>query len=77
MRLLLTHQLRLLAQMRKELVQLGLDALAHAAEQDRDQSWQGQLALARECSGTIAVDRRLTELSRLQMRCKVYKKAVK
>ena len=63
--------------MRKELVKLGLDALAHAAEQQRDQGWQGQLALARERSGMIGMDRQLTKLGRLQVRGKVGKKRVK
>ena len=46
----LVYQLRLLVQMRKELVQLGLDTHAHTAEQRSDQGWRGQLALPRESS---------------------------
>ena len=63
--------------MRKELVKLGLDALAHAAEQQRDQCRQGQLALARERSGMIGMDRQLTKLGGLQVRGKVEKKRMK
>ena len=37
---------------------------------------QGQLALTRECSWMIGMDRQLTKLGRLQMRGKVGKKGV-
>jgi hypothetical protein len=42
------HQLCLLVEVGEELVKLSLDALAHAAEHDRNQVRQRQLALARE-----------------------------
>jgi len=64
------HQLSLLAQMSKELIQFSLDALAHAAEQQRDHCWQRQLAKPRKRAGMVAMDRRQSKFSRLQMRGK-------
>ena len=73
----MAHQLRLVVQMRKELIELGLNALAHATEHQRDQGWQGQLALASEGVRMIGMGRVQEEFGRVQARGKIGKKTEK
>lgn len=68
------HQLSLVVQMRKKLIEFGLNALAHTAEHQRDQGRQGQLALAREGAGMIGMGRVQEKFARAQARGKIAKK---
>ncbi len=58
----IAHQLGLLVKVGEEFVEFGLDALAHAAEHDRDQRGQRQLALAREGARMFGMARQFEEL---------------
>lgn len=53
----LAYQLGPAVQMGKELIKFRLNALAHATEHQRHQSWQGQFALTREGAGVIGMGR--------------------
>jgi hypothetical protein len=72
----LAHQLRLVVQMGKELIEFGLNAFAHAAEQQRDQGWQWQFSLACEGSGMIGMGRIQEKFGRAQTSGKIDKKRV-
>ena len=71
------HQLRLVVQMRKELIEFGLNTLAHTAEHQRDQGWQGQLALAGEGVGMFGVGGVQEKFGRAYARGKIDKKREK
>ena len=70
------HQLRLVVQLRKELIEFGLNTLAHTAEHQRDQGWQGQLALAGEGVGMIGMSGVQKKFGRTQARGKIAEKRV-
>ena len=71
------HQLRLVVQLRKELIEFGLNTLAHTAEHQRDQGWQGQLALAGEGVGMFGVGGVQEKFGRAYARGKIDKKREK
>ena len=64
------RQLSLVAQMGKELIEFGLNTLAHATEQQRNQGGQGQLALASEGTGVIGMGCVQEKFARAQARDK-------
>ena len=72
----LAHQLGSLAQMRKEFVEFALNAFSHAAEQQRNQGWQWQFALAREGRGMIGMDCVQEKFGRAKTLCKIGEKGV-
>ena len=74
MDILLDICLEQIFQMNKELIQVGLSAFTYAADQQRDQGWQGQLA--RKGSRMIGVDRVQEEFGRTQTLGKIDKKRV-
>ena len=61
------QQLCLLLQMSEELVQFGLDALAHAGEHQCDQCRQGQFATTLKRGGMLGIASKLTKLVSLYM----------
>ena len=63
----LAQQLCLLLQMSEELVQFGLDALAHAGEHQCDQCRQGQFATTLKRGGMLGIASKLTKLVSLYM----------
>jgi hypothetical protein len=63
----LAQQLCLLLQMGEELVQFGLDALAHAGEHQCDQCRQGQFATTLERRGMLGIASKVTKLLSLNM----------
>jgi len=65
------RQLSLVAQMGKELIEFGLNTLAHATEQQRNQGGQGQLALASEGTGVIGMGCVQEKFGRAQARGKI------
>jgi len=72
----LAHQLRVVVQVGKELIEFGLNTLAHATEHQRHQGWQGQLALACEGRWVIGIGRVQEKFGRAQARGKIAKKRV-
>ena len=73
----LPRQLSLLLQVRKELVQFGLNALAQAGQQDRYQRRQRQLPAPREGVGMLGITGLLVEFSGLQVNGKIGKEGGK
>ncbi|CAD6561245.1 hypothetical protein LMG28727_07371 [Paraburkholderia kirstenboschensis] len=63
----LAQQLGLLLQMGEELVQFGLDALAHAREHQGDQCRQGQFATTSERRGMLGIASKVTKLFSLSI----------
>ena len=63
----LPRQLNLLLQISKELVQLGLNALAQAGKQERYKRRQRQVSSPRECLGMLGMTGLLMEFSGLQV----------
>lgn len=52
------HELGLLFEVGEEFAKFGLDTLAHSAEHDGDQRWQGQFAPADESVADVGVKTR-------------------
>ncbi|OXC74879.1 hypothetical protein BSU04_29915 [Caballeronia sordidicola] len=73
----LAEQLCLLLQMGEELVQFGLDALAHAGEHQCNQCRQGQFATTLERRGMLGIAGKLTKLLSLNMGGEVGKQSGK
>jgi len=73
----LAQQLCLLLQVSEELVQFGLDALAHAGEHQRDQCRQGQFATTLKRRGMLGIASKLTKPVSLHMRCDIGKQSGK
>jgi hypothetical protein len=63
--------------MRKELTEFRLNTLAHTAQHQRDQGWQGQLALEREGAGMIGMGRVQEKFGKANARGKIDKKREK
>ena len=62
--------------MGKELIEFGLNTLAHATEQRRNQGGQGELALASEGTGVIGMGCVQEKFGKAQARGKIAKKRV-